>query len=629
MINFFIIRLYLRLFITTFFLLLLIHAARTQSPKREFRAVWVAHVSNTDWPTQKGLPADQQRNEFITFLDHHKRLGANAVVVQVRSACDAIYPSNIEPWSEWLTGKQGLSPNYDPLKFMVAEAHARGMEFHAWFNPYRAVTNTAVANIAPSHVSMAHPEWVRQYGSLKILDPGLPEVRAYVTRVVMDVVRRYDIDGVHFDDYFYPYPQTGAVFNDQATFMRHNPNFLTLADWRRNNVDLMVKMVADSISDEKPDVKFGISPFGIWKNKSTASPDGSKTRGGESYFETFSDSRKWVQSGWIDYIVPQLYWSIGFAVADYNELMPWWVANCAGRHLYIGQGIYRVGVNNGDANWLKRDQVADQIRLNRTYAEVKGSVHFSTKSLLNNPLNVRDSVAALYQTPALIPTMPWKDRTPPKPPTDLAIVSSGGNLTLRWKKPLPASDGDRARYFVVYRFEENETINLNNANAIRHITPTDTTAFTDALSTSASSFRYLVTAVDRLHNESTPSNAVVVSITGVSASKPKPAVQQNQQLFENETANADEPAGLNRLISVAPNPSIAGFRIQYEVAKSGIVNIQILTVRGSVLETVQNHYQMAGVHTHFWESTDVGAGTYILQLTTDRYRATRKISITK
>ena len=617
---------YLRLFLTLFFASFkFINDAHAQSPKREFRAVWIAHVSNTDWPTQKGLPAEQQRSEFVAFLDQQKRMGANAVVVQVRSACDAVYPSNIEPWSEWLTGKQGLSPNYDPLRFMVAEAHARGLEFHAWFNPYRAVTNTAVANIAPSHVSVLHPEWVRQYGSLKILDPGLPEVRAYVTRVVMDVVRRYDIDGVHFDDYFYPYPQTGAVFNDQAAFMRHNPSFLTLADWRRRNVDLLIKMVSDSIESAKPDVKFGVSPFGIWKNKSAASPDGSQTRGGESYFETFSDSRKWVQSGWVDYIVPQLYWSIGFSVADYAELMPWWAANSAGRHLYIGHGIYRVGVNGSDANWLKRDQLPDQIRLNRTYAEVKGGVHFSAKSLTNNALNVRDSVAAMYQTPALVPTMPWKDRIPPNAPVGLGIVGNGNSLTLRWQKPQPAPDGDLARYFVVYRFNENEAINLNNASAIRHVTPTDTTAFVDALGTSGSAFRYVVTAVDRLHNESQPSNLVVVTVTGL-APKPRPVAAQ--AVAANDDDNS-EPVGLNRLISVAPNPSVAGFRIQYEIAKSAMVNIQILTVRGSVLETVQNHYQMAGVHTYFWESTDVGAGTYILQLTTDRYRATRKISITK
>ncbi len=267
-------------------------------PKREFRATWIANVSNVDWPSDKNLTADQQRAELVAMLDLQKQLGMNAVFLQVRNACDAVYDSKIEPWSEWLTGQQGQSPGYDPLAFAVQECKKRGLEIHAWLNPYRAVTDATRASIAVNHVTKTHPEWIRSYGNLRILDPGIPEVRNYVNAVVMDVLSRYDVDGIHFDDYFYPYPQTGIELNDNATFSRFDRGFTNKADSRRDNVDLLVQMVSDNIKKTKPWVKFGISPFGIWQNK-TSSPDGSDTKGLESYSATYSDSKYWLEQNWL------------------------------------------------------------------------------------------------------------------------------------------------------------------------------------------------------------------------------------------------------------------------------------------------------------------------------------------
>lgn len=399
-----------------------ISTAQPVAPKREFRAAWIATVGNIDWPSAKGLSVAQQQTEFINILNQHQQAGLNAVIVQVRSVCDAIYASPTEPWAEVLTGRQGQNPGYDPLAFMIAECRKRGMEFHAWFNPYRAVSNSQTAVLDPNHVVRRRPDWLLAQGNLRILNPGLPAVRAYVTQVVMDVVRRYDIDGVHFDDYFYPYPVTGQSFSDDSTFVALPRGFTNRANWRRDNVDLLVKQVSDSIRAVKPWVKFGISPFGIWQNRNTAQPQGSATNGLQGYSDIYADSRKWIQEGWLDYVAPQLYWYIGLAVADYGVLAPWWrdailTGRFPDRHLYIGQAAYRVG-NDPAAIWNQASQMPTQLRLNRQLG-IQGSIYYNTNTLLKNPLGLRDSLrTAVYVRPALRPAMGWKDNTvPPAPQT--------------------------------------------------------------------------------------------------------------------------------------------------------------------------------------------------------------------
>ncbi|GAA4451580.1 glycoside hydrolase family 10 protein [Nibrella saemangeumensis] len=581
-----------------------------QPPKREFRGAWVATVANIDWPSAKGLPSHQQQAEFIHILDQFQQTGINAVVVQVRSVADAIYPSAYEPWSEVLTGQQGLAPQpyYDPLQFMITESHRRGIEFHAWFNPYRAVSNIQRANLDSMHVANRHPEWLLSQGNLRLLDPGLPEVRSHVTRVIMDVLRRYDVDGIHFDDYFYPYPQAGAAFDDDSTFALYNRGFTSRPDWRRDNVDLLVKAVSDSIKRLKPWVKFGISPCGVWQNWSPTQPLGSETRGLQSYSTLYADSRKWIQQGWIDYIAPQLYWHIGHAPADYSVILPWWANNTFGRHLYIGQGVYRLNPN-GDRNWRNPSQKPNQLRLNRQFATIQGSIWYNTKSLLRNPLGIRDSLETdFYAYPALRPSMPWKDNVPPPAPAKLLAAAHPQGIALHWQRPkTKAGELNRIRQYVVYRFDEDEPVNLEKSEAILSITPTDTTAFVDHTVEVGHAYRYVVTALDRLHNESPASNVVTS----------QPALA---------TIAGNEPLIIQtRLKQSATNLIQIQSRIRYRVPQDGFVVLTVMNSYGWEVSTLVEEKQKAGEHTIIFQAENFPAGTYYAVLRTGDGRESRKM----
>ncbi len=506
-------------FITLFFSFTLF--AQNVPPKRQFRAVWVASVSNIDWPTSKYLSPASQRSQYISLIDQQKKNGMNAVIVQVRPSCDAFYPSDIEPWSEWLTGSQGRAPNpyYDPLKFMIDETHKRGIEFHAWFNPYRAVVSTSSSSVSATHVSKTHPDWIITYGTLKVLNPGLPEVREYVVKVIMDVVRRYDIDGVHFDDYFYPYPKSGVTFDDDATFSAYPRGFTNKADWRRDNVNLLIKMVHDSLNAVKPWIKFGISPFGIWKNKSSDS-NGSATYGLESYSAIYADSREWLKQGWLDYINPQIYWNIGYNAARYEVLVPWWVSNSFNRHVYVGEAAYRI------PDWSSLSEMPNHLRLDENYTAVKGNVFFSSKSITNNFGGFQDSLQNnFYKYPALPPVMYWKDHTPPNSPVNLSYKNENNHVTLNWEAPSAASDGDSAKYFVVYRFNSGDNMDLEDPRFIKLVSADAITTYTDPVSIDegGNSVTYAVTAVDDGDVESEQSIVVLgnlpVELTTFSASQ--------------------------------------------------------------------------------------------------------------
>ena len=595
------------LLILVFSLFFLENHAQTTSPKREFRAAWIAHVSNIDWPSTKTLTADAQRAEFIALLDFHKQAGMNAVVVQIRAACDATYPSDIEPWSEWLTGQQGRSPNYDPLAFMIAETHKRGMEFHAWFNPYRAVINANVSNIAASHVSNQHPDWIQPYNLIRMLDPGLPAVRQYVVGVIMDVVRRYDIDAVHFDDYFYPYPQTGFTFADDNTFAANSRGFTNKNDWRRDNVDLLIKTVSDSVKNAKKYVKFGISPFGIWRNQSSDAT-GSATNGLQSYSDIYGDSRRWLREGWIDYVAPQLYWSIGFAAAKYEVLVPWWANNANGKHVYIGQAAYRINNGGTDANWSQPNLMPNELRLNRATPSVLGSIYYSTTSLKTNPLGITDSLKTnFYKAPALIPPMLWKDSIAPKAPTNLmaTVNAAQTNITLQWTRPPAANDGETASYYVVYRFLVGEIINLDKATAIRYISPSDiTTSFTDVFA-NPSAFVYVVTAVDRLHNESVASAPATMTPT-------------------------QEIVVQNRFEPNVPNPFNEVTTLRYSIEKSGFIHLKIYDLSGREITDLVNAQQNVGDYQVEWRPNNIPSGIYVAVLTTDGGSAvTQRLVLTK
>lgn len=345
------------------------------------RAVWIATVSNIDWPARTGLSPAEQQQAFRQQLDAAQALHFNAVIVQVRPAGDAFYPSQYAPWSQYLTGVQGRDPGYDPLAFMLKEAHQRHIALHAWFNPYRVSLHDDLNALAATNPARQHPEWVVHYGGRLYFDPGIPQVRTLVTQSILEVVQHYPIDGVQLDDYFYPYPVKGQSFPDKATYQRYGAaNFPVLADWRRDNVNRLIQGLSQTIKKLRPGVQFGVSPFGVWRNQ-TDDPDGSATHAGVTDYDVlYADTRTWIRRHWIDYIAPQLYWSRGYAAADYNVLLPWWVKEVAGSdvRLYIGQAAYNI------KTWSDPQELGQQLLLNQSYPEVSGSIFFSMKDVLRN-----------------------------------------------------------------------------------------------------------------------------------------------------------------------------------------------------------------------------------------------------
>jgi uncharacterized lipoprotein YddW (UPF0748 family) len=424
---------------TTLLLAILYSFGQTQPPKYEFRGVWIATVDNIDWPQRGQYDVESQKADFIRQLDMHVRNGMNAVIVQVRPATDAFYPSPYEPWSQWLTGVQGKPPVpfYDPLQFMIEESHKRGLEFHAWLNPYRANFSVGKASIAPAHITRLHPEWFLNYGGTTYFDPGNKEGQQWVENVIKDIVSRYDIDAVHMDDYFYPYRIAGREFPDAASYAK-DPRGLSKEDWRRSNVDTIISKLAFIIKDTKPWVKFGISPFGVWRNQDKDTM-GSPTKAGQTnYDDLYADILLWLQKGWIDYVAPQLYWEMGHKLVAYETLIDWWSKHTYGRHMYIGQGIYRALEKSPSSRaWKNPNELPNQIKLLRTYPTIQGSAYFSSTTFQSNPNGWSDSLRNnYYSTPAMIPPMEW---LPPNPNRGIAtlpsVMPSATEIPMDIKKP--------------------------------------------------------------------------------------------------------------------------------------------------------------------------------------------------
>jgi uncharacterized lipoprotein YddW (UPF0748 family) len=371
--------------------------------KREFRAAWVATVDNIDWPSKRGLPVETQKKELLTIIQTAASVNLNALILQVRPSCDALYPSKLEPWSEYLTGRQGLAPSplWDPLQFAIEECHARGIELHAWLNPYRAWHPAATGSPAPNFIGKVHPELTKKYGKYQWLDPGEPAVQDHSFAVFMDLVNRYDLDGLHIDDYFYPYPEQSIDFPDATSYAAHGAG-LNRADWRRQNVNRFVERVYKGIKASKPWVKFGISPFGIYR---PGVPEGIKA-GIDQYAELYADCKKWLNEGWCDYFTPQLYWPIGQRAQSYPVLLDYWVKqNKMGRHIWPGNFTSKLGENN--PVWSAQE-VIDQIAATRTTIGAGGNVHFSMKALT---LNYKDIMTRLksgpYAAKAFVPPSRW------------------------------------------------------------------------------------------------------------------------------------------------------------------------------------------------------------------------------
>jgi uncharacterized lipoprotein YddW (UPF0748 family) len=383
--------------------------ARPEHPRlatTEMRGVWLATVTNRDWPSQPGLTAAEQRAELIAHLETAVRNRLNTVIFQVRPTADALWPSPYEPWSSYLTGTQGRSPGWDPLGTAVAEAHARGLELHAWFNPYRIAMHTDPTRLVASHPARTHPHWVVAYGGKLYYNPGLPEVRAFVQNAMLDAVKKYPVDAVHFDDYFYPYPVAGQTFDDDAAYDRYGAAFPNRAAWRRDNTDKLVLEMARRIREIRPTTRFGISPFGVWRNAATDSR-GSDTRAGvQTYDDLHADTRKWVREGWIDYIVPQLYWNIGLAAADYAKLLPWWaeVARGSSTKLYLGEALYKAGDPAQSAAWQEPAELSRHLTLARDYPQARGHVFFAAKEVAADRIGAMARVVAdHYGQPARPP----------------------------------------------------------------------------------------------------------------------------------------------------------------------------------------------------------------------------------
>lgn len=475
--------------------------AQQDAPLREFRAAWVATVANIDWPSSSNLSTAEQKREIVELFDLIKANNFNAVIVQIRPSADALYQSEYEPWSRYLTGTTGQAPSpyYDPLTFMIEEAHKRCLEFHAWFNPYRALMSK-YKNYNPSnHVTKTHPEWFVNYGTKKYFNPGLPAVQNYCIKIVSDVVKRYDIDAVHMDDYFYPYRIGKTEFPDLGAYRKYNMRNLSRDDWRRENVNQLVRRLNTKIKSLKPQVKFGISPFGVWRNASVDSIRGSRTNAGQTnYDDLFADVLLWQKRGWIDYCLPQLYWEHGHKAADFGTLIDWWDRNSFDRHMYIGHGAYRLVSNKYP--WNDLGELENQIKDTRRYKNIQGSAFYSIKHLKRNIYGINEMFRnKIYKEPALLPRMKWLPRTvdmtlPPEPLSVQMQYATNGVQMLKWRN-------QEKEQFAIYEIE-----NTRDRYTKKLIGLTRDDYF--EIDKKASRAEYAIARLDRLHNEGELSNFV-------------------------------------------------------------------------------------------------------------------------
>lgn len=471
---------------------------KNQPKKREFRGAWIQCVNGQF----QGIGTQEMQRTLHYQLDELQKDGVNAIIFQVRAECDALYPSRYEPWSKFLTGRQGTppSPYWDPLQWMIDECHRRGMELHAWINPYRAKTKTT-SQLAANHIAVTHPDRIFSYDGLYILNPALPENRDYICRVVDDIVSRYDVDGIHIDDYFYPYPAAGQTIPDQRDFQHDSRGFTDIRDWRRDNVDLFVKQLGESVHQRKPWVKFGVSPFGIYRNQKSDPRNGSRTSGLQNYDDLYADVLKWVNNGWVDYCVPQLYWEIGNRAADYQELIGWWNRKAANRPLYIGEDVLRT-VKYADPQNPASHQLPAKHRLHRQAANVQGTVLWYAKAVVDNPGNYGTLLRTDYwRYPALQPLMPFIDGDAPSKPKKVKAKHERDGCYLTWKAPKGKGWQDEAHRYVVYRFLPGEPLDMDDPSKIVGM-PYDNRLRLD-YKDGRTKYIYVVTALDRMSNEST------------------------------------------------------------------------------------------------------------------------------
>ena len=480
-----------------------------QTVPREFRGVWVATVGNIDWPSDKNLGSEEQKREIIYLLDLFKSMNFNAIVFQIRPSADAFYNSKYEPWSFYLNGENDKAPfpYYDPLAFIIKETHKRGMEFHAWLNPYRAVVNYREYRSNPFPLTYEKPEWFINHGKNKYFDPGLPEVRAYTNKVVTDIVQHYDIDAIHFDDYFYPYKIKDQPFDDQRSFKAHGGDFYPDEpdNWRRQNVNTIIQELHHTIKRMKPWVQFGISPFGVWRNQSD-DLRGSATQAGQTnYDDLYADIILWMKSGWIDYILPQAYWRIGHEKVDYKEIVEWWAKNSFGANLYIGHGLYRLGNKNENEAWSLQNptQIERQLDLNKQIPAIQGSVFFSAKSFVKNTYQINEALENnFYQNPILQPIANKNEKFTPQPVTNARLSKSKNKQYLLEWDVTPENISFQAVKFLVYLFDKGEAHNIYKTSKILSLTGENRLEIPKKILQSGNSL--IIIAVSKNNNLSSP-----------------------------------------------------------------------------------------------------------------------------
>ena len=467
-----------------------------QLQKRDMRAAWISTVDNIDWPSKPGLSDQEMKGEMIRILDNLRSYNLNTVVFQIRPTADAYYKSSKEPASHWITGTQGVAPGFDPLQLMIDEAGKRGMSVHVWLNPYRVQKDTTIDVLSKSHLYFKKPELFLTYGKTRYFNPGYQETRDFVAGVVGEIVRNYDIQAIHMDDYFYPYKIVGEEFPDDKAFATEPRQFKDKEDWRRDNVDLIIKQIRDTIIANKPEVEFGISPFGVWRNKSKDSEGSNTVAGATNYDDLYANILKWQKENWIDYVTPQLYWHIGFDRADFEVLAKWWAAHKYGANVYIGLGDYKISKTAKEIEWRSTDQIVKQLEMIRSMPLIDGSMHFTA--------NVFEKLGDSFRKPllekqykyiALTPESNRITRIKPQPPMETSVLKKENKMVLSWK---PGKDNKK---YVIYRFSNGKITDFSNPENIYYVT---TATNLEVPNADFQNYIYAVSALSTTQTESYP-----------------------------------------------------------------------------------------------------------------------------
>jgi uncharacterized lipoprotein YddW (UPF0748 family) len=570
------------------------------SPKQEFRGAWISTVINLDWPTRGASPT-QQKAELLRIFDDLKKAGVNAILFQLRSESDAFYQSSLEPWSYYLTGKQGQSPSpfWDPLSFAIEEAHKRGMELHAWFNPFRVIRSTNSTYPKDSlHVSIRHPEWMIPIKNILLLDPGIPAARQYIIDVATDIVKRYNIDGLHYDDYFYPYE--GIANQDTASFAKYS-NGLTLNAWREDNINRFVQELGAATRAIKPLVKYGVSPFGIWRN---GVPTGISGLSGADV--TYGNAVVWLEKQWIDYLAPQLYWRFG-GNQDFEKLANWWKTQMNGRHLYPGIAIYRADPSTvGSAPLYSPGEIPNQIYFTRQ-REIPGVIMFRAANLSRlNSQGLADSLCnRIYSNPALTPTMTWKSLEAPGVAKSLHLVPANNANNLNWAAPQANGRQAQVRFYAIYRVQAaKEPFWLDAIQDGKNLLAiTGNTQYQDRSIIDGQQYWYAITAVSGNSIESLPASFAPLSTKAQ-------AIRQDFGIRE-----------------VFPNPFTQQLHIRYSIGAPGVLSLRIFNTLGQEMVTLVNEErQSAGDYEAIWiPQAGVKPGLYFCTLEVDRQRMAHKV----